>query len=278
MVKKIIRQTGKRAARKVGDYAREKPAVTASFVLHALLLFFVAVGMPILWKHKKPPLPNTVNIDILPIRDKTNVKPQEEAPKPEEKKEDPKPKPVKTVQEKVEEKKPEPAPKPKEKEKPKAIAKPKEKPKPPKEKPKPKEKKEDDFAAVLKSVEKMKSTQPEKKKQESDYDPTAELSASLADAIATSLRNTLDPLWDIPAGARDADKLEVAVTFTVTADGKAKNVEIVRSGSDAASQAAAEAAVRAVYLADFKDMVVKYKKEYDKWKEVRYTFTTRDVF
>lgn len=282
MVSRFLKQQGNKAAQRVGDYAREKPAFTASITLHVLLILFVAVGMPIIWKHKAPPPPpNHVAIELLPIRDKTNVKPQEEAPKPEEKED--KPKPVKTVKTKTEDApKPEPAPKPKEPEKPKPkpVAKPTPKPKPPKEKPKPKEeKKEDDFAAVLKSVEKMKSAQPEQKKQQSDYDPTQELSATIQDAISTALRNTLDPLWDIPAGARDAENLNVKVRFHVTPEGKAQNVEIMSTGSsDPASQAAAEAAVRAVYLANFKDVVTQYSKYYDKWKEVDYTFTTQDVF
>jgi len=259
-----------------------------SAILHLILLLLTIFGLPSFFHRKIDPQPIAISVDILPIAPKSNVKPQEEAPK--------KPDPVKPIEEKetakkaapettkVEQPKPTPPPPPPVKpEVPKKI----EQPKPP-EKPKPeKPKKEvDPLKDIFKSIEdtakKDESKKPtqakpaETHKAKSDnYDETAPLSISEIDAI----RGQIEQCWNPPVGAKDAANLVVNLHIEIAVDGTVTSVELAsdsgRYNSDSFFASAADSAMRAVRkCSPLKNLPA---DKYDTWKDMTITFDPKNM-
>ena len=276
-------------------WVQKAPGIFYSFWLHVFLFVFL-LGAPLSCQ-KDIPAPNVISVELLPVKDKSNVKPkpekakQEEQPKPKDKPKEEEKKPEEKKPEPKPEPEPEPkiAPKPKEKPKPEPVPapkpkdKPKEKPKP-KEIPKPKEE-EVDFNTVLKSVEKIKekkkgeekdAADDKKSQPQSQFDPNEPLSMSEIDAIIKQISQC----WSIPAGARDAMDIVVKLNLSLRVDGTITKVDIVdkarySNSGDPFYKAAADAAMRAVYqCSPLKGLPA---NKYNNWKEIELNFDPREM-
>lgn len=268
-----------------------------SALLHALFLFFSVVGLPEFLRSKPVEEPVAITVELLPISSVSNVKPSEPPPEPEQKPQEKPPEqkkpapPVKTA-----EAEPPPPPpdaaalpdKPLEKEK---------KPEPPKEKKeekvadKKKEKpKEDPLAAILKSVKKTAQAEQKEKKSEakseasesenksmsSQYDPTKQMSLSEKDAIASQVQKC----WNVPAGAKNAQELEVFIEAEYAVDGtliKAKigNDTMAKANGDPFVRAAAESALRAVQRCQ--PLQGLQQDKFAGWQYMRHRFDPKDM-
>ncbi len=269
--------------------AAKHPAGMASTALHLLILIFIIGGIPSLFKDDPKPI-QIVSIDMLPISEITNVKPQIEE-QPEIKVEKPKPKsPVKKVYSKPKpppKAKPKPPPKAKPKPAPKKVEKKAEK-KPEKkvekkaEKPKVEKKpepKKDEFESVLRSVEEMEVEAQKKKQQQiASYDPTQALSVSEKDAIRQRIRRQVEDKWQLMPGARDAENMVIELKISLLQDGTVENVRVVdswRYNNDLNFKVNAERAVNAVRAVErFEDLPAKY---YTEWSEVTLHFNPGNV-
>ncbi len=251
--------------------------------MHVLLLLLLICGLPD-FMHRAPDTePTAISVDILPLAEMSNVKPQEKPP--EEK--------VKTPKEENTAPKAAPATK-KEQEQPKEEAIPlptkeaiKQQPKKP-EKPKPKPKPQsDDLNSILNSVKEQAKTEESKKPSEAvakpdahpaksdNYNPDMPLSMSEKDLI----RNQFQKCWDVPAGAKDAYNLIVTLHIEVTEDGTVTKVELARDtsryNSDSFFQAAADSAMRAVErCSPLKNLPA---DKYGSWRDMELTFDPKDM-
>ncbi|MBT5810291.1 MAG: energy transducer TonB [Rhodospirillaceae bacterium] len=186
----------------------------------------------------------------------------------------PKPKPV------VAKKKPEP---PK-----KSRPRPKVKPKPKnKAKPKPK----DDFASVLKTVEKLKPRPVaqkvvKKKKKDETLAQIAQVlkrkpetrRPRIGENVPSSeldlVRRQIAPCWFLPAGARDAKEMVVVIRTVVNPDGRVREAKIDASGFQMANpfyRAMAESALRAVKNPECQPFKLPLEK-YNEWQVMVLTF------
>ena len=251
--------------------AKKHPGGTGSLVLHFVIILSLLGGIDIFFEEKKEPI-RFVSIELLPIKEITNIKPKEIPQEPikspvEEVK--PKPPPPKPKAEK-------PKPKPKDKPKIKVAEKPKTETKPaaikPKEKPKP-EKPETDFASVLKHVEDIKAQQ-NKKPAPQNYDPTKPLSMSEIDAII----HQISQCWTVPAGIRNAQDMAVTLRISLAKDGSAKDVTITdqsRYNNETFFRAAADSAKRAVHkCSPLKNLP---PDKYTSWSEMELTFDPKEL-
>jgi outer membrane biosynthesis protein TonB len=158
---------------------------------------------------------------------------------------------------------------------------PAQKPKPPQEKPVEKPKpQEDALASLLKNVEQMKE-QPDQTQtppQPTQQPTQPQTQQNLSDAPMTmseidAIKEQMKRCWNVPAGARDAQNLVVAIRVMFNPDGSVARAEIVdtsRLASDPFYRAAAESAYRAVLLCSpLQQMPV---KKYNTWKVVTLNF------
>jgi hypothetical protein len=206
-----------------------------------------------------PPVPPAPEPEPLPVP-KAKPKPKPEPPKVEPK---PAPKPVAKA-----------PPKPKPKPKPKA------KPKPP----------PDRFDTILKNLAKEKAARDkdaDKKETKvanapplpkvdrpapraSSFD-TARTSAQLAAMV----KQQVTPCWNIPGGAKDAQKMQIAVRIQVNPDGTLRGAprieDTARMARDPFYRAMAESAARALRLPSCTPLKLPYDK-YDLWKDITLIF------
>ena len=196
------------------------------------------------------------------------------------------------------EKKSEPQPRPEPKPEPKVAAKPEAKlPPRPKRKPKPPPPK-DDFASVLKTVEKLKS-RPKPKQPEKSFDQKIEdilekhrnggpqtkprqvsrLDRNLSMSEIDALRRQIERCWNPPAGAPEAENLIVEVRLAINRDGTVRNAQIVdtaRMFREPFYRAAAESVIRAIKHPICTPLELPQEK-YDLWKETRLRFDPREL-
>jgi len=276
-----------------------------SILLHIALIILLAVGIPVLFPRDTELAPNVVSVEIVPVREFTNLKPSqkpismEDKPKPKSEKPVPKTMKEQSVPEVKKDLLPMPdAPKPPEKkpeEKPKDEPKPKDQVKPKDKQPdkKPEEKKkpdeEDEFAALLSKLKQESSESDKKEKpkpddkskdknltQSEDYNPSLPLSMSEKDAIRSQFRRC----WKMPAGARNDYNLAVRVRVIFNEDGSVQEVGLVsdqvsRYQSDTFFRMAADNAIRAVELCSpLKNLPV---EKYDSWRDVEFNFDPKDM-
>lgn len=226
--------------------------------------------------------------------------PRPEPPKPEPPKPEP-PKPEPEPAEKVKPEPPKPQPKPAppkpepkpEPPKPKPEAKKPEpkKPEPPKPEPKKAEPKQDDFQALLKNLAKEKRVQQQQQASKTEK-PAAETRQSeaprrsamqtqmMAATLAQSVMRQVSPCWTIPAGAKNAADMDVAIRIRLNPDGslgaQPKIEDTARLGSDLSFRTVAESAIRA--LRDPKCMPLKLPyDQYDLWKDITFVFDPREA-
>lgn len=236
-----------------------------------------------------PPPPDAVKLPEPEKKPEPEPKPEPVAkpePKPEPEPE-PKPEPV-----------PKPAAKPEPKPEPKVAAKPEVKlPPRPKRKPKPPPPK-DDFASVLKTVEKLKS-RPKPKQPEKSFDQKIEdilkkhqngspqtkpqqvsrLDQNLSMSEIDVLRRQIERCWNPPAGAPEAENLIVEVRLAINRDGTVRSAQIVdtaRMFREPFYRAAAESVIRAIKHPRCTPLKLPQEK-YDLWKETRLRFDPREL-
>lgn len=264
-----------------------------SLVLHASAMLIAAVGLPMLLPDKPEPMPMVMTVELLPISEKTNVKPSDTPIQKEQKAQVVKnSKPIPPTAKDV----PKPPPEPeKEKFDPMKDAeplpdKPKEK-KEEKEKEKPKEdtkKKQDEFEALLNKMKAEAKANPDKTakdtankeenktKSDAAYDDSLPLSLSEKDSI----RGQFIPCWNMPAGAKDAASLAARVKVKLQQDGTVISAELApdqrgRYNADFTFRAAADSAIRAVHkCSPLKNLPV---DKYGSWREMEINFDPRDL-
>lgn len=232
---------------------------------------------------KRPPPPPEPQIaakpepEVVPIPKPEAVPVPKPKPKPKAKKEPPKPK--KAVQ----------------------RPRPKAKPKPPPKKAKPKPPPKHDFASVLKTVDKLKDKPPPKreapkKKPKETLSPMQQVAAALnkkpqqpRPTLARSgispreidaIRRQIEPCWNLPAGARDADKMIVEIRATVGPDGRIRSATIVdraRASNDRFFRSMAESAVRAMLNPSCQPLRLPMDT-YHLWRNMTLTFYPGEMF
>lgn len=251
-----------------------------SIGLHLLVLVLALVGLPRLWEAKSP-TETPVIVQVVKIDKKTRAAdtPKPEPPKKKAKKTPRPPEPPPTRHtaapppplpkkaaprvEKV------PVIKPKKKAPKKVKAKPKPEVKPaapprqiararPRRRPPPS--KEDFVRSVLRDVapeERSESTKKKVTKEAPRPAPAhkttpvhrAPLAARATMTDIDAIRRQIEACWSIPAGARSAENLVVAIRVWVNPDGRVARAEILdraRMGADPFFRSAAESAMRAV--------------------------------
>ena len=245
-----------------------------SGILHVAIAAIAIFGLPSLWK---PPevVETPLVVDLVPIGLKTNPPPkQAEAPQPEPAK----PEPPKAPEPKPEPPKPEPKPEPPKKQKNvtdeldsllKSVD---------KKKPTPK----DELDKLLKSAEKLKPSVPENKQATQTQaqsvrgsmsnNPNEPVSMTEKDAI----RAHVERFWNVPAGAKDADKLVVYIRVSVLPDGTVTDAQIQMGDPTMMMnpyyQAAADSARRAVRAASPLPIPV---NKYDQFKDFTLAFNPK---
>lgn len=283
-------------------------AFTQSILFHLAIIAISYFGFPYI--SRSPMITDTpIIVEIVKVDELTNApppKPQpEKQPEPEVKKAPPPPKPPKAST-------PPPPPPAKEKEVamlvPDTKAKPKEQPKPetkapekpqpqlanvkPKRKPQP----PDQFTSVLKTVEKLKS-QPQPKEKEKEKAKPESFEQQMAKALTsrTAEHNPIRPLaiseidlvrqqirecWNLPAGAKDAQDLNIEIRVVMNPDATVREARIQdqrRLQGDPFFRAAAESALRAVLNPRCSPLKLPLDK-YQEWQKMTLNFDPRDMF
>lgn len=282
-----------------------RKGVTYSALMHALFLLFAIFGLPSFMQPDAPPQPMVIAVDILPISEVTNAKPndeplaKEEKPEPQQQQPTPPTPPVKH-----EAPPPPPAPEPAKESAPIPLPTPEpwtpkkdeKKPEPKKEEKKPEPKKPDqkkatekDLEAVLKSLKNKQSKEAKESKdkkaedagtkvkaENTNYDPGQPLSMSEMDAI----RSQIAKYWSVPAGAKDAFDLKPTLRVQLNQDGSLISVELAdsskaRYASDPFFRAAADSAMRAVRQASPLQNLPADK--YQTWRDIEMTFDPKNM-
>lgn len=252
---------------------QEYPGSFYSLLLHMFLLALLTINLS--WFSPKPEVIHAITVELLPVGDKANIKPEPEKkpveakekeikkpakpkrpappkpPKPEPKPIPPPPKPKPELPKPKPEKKPQPAPEKKEEKKPEPTT------------PQP----------LLKTLEKPeageKSEPPKPKTPLSEYNP--ELPLSITEI--QSIQSQLHACWNVPAGARGVEDMKIQVHISLRQDGTVSRVELSdlsRYKSDSFYRAVADSATRAVHsCSPLKGLPV---IKYNTWKEIEFVF------
>jgi outer membrane biosynthesis protein TonB len=284
------------------------PSIIYSIILHTVIIALVYFGLPHLF-NKSDPQESVMTIDLLPIKDisniqtKNTIQPKKDKPDeaktivkasgdiPEEKAEKPKEQPKEPPSPPTPKEKAEPAPIKKEEVKKEEIKKEepkKEEVKKKKEKPKPKQNSEED--AWLKSMEdkadkktekatKNDTSSPEqdvadKKSKGNNFDPTKELSMSERDNIKTQIED----VWQYPAGAKDSDEMTVKLKIVIEKDGSVTSIKHIggnSAGNETVYTIVVESAIRAVNMAS--PLQNLNPNNYHIWHELEMNFDIRHL-
>ena len=95
-----------------------------------------------------------------------------------------------------------------------------------------------------------------------------------------SVKRQIEPCWNVPAGARDAENLVVDIRLQLNSDGTVITAELVdsaRAARDPFFRAASESALRAVLNPRCSPLRLPPKK-YEEWKNMVLSFNPRDMF
>ncbi|MBI1214238.1 MAG: hypothetical protein GC185_00300 [Alphaproteobacteria bacterium] len=282
----------------IRETGMHKESLAISVGLHLAVLLLAVVSFP--WLHKDFEVPQPISVDLVDVSKLTQTtKPSDHAapkPKKEEKKKDDHPPPaahnnakqaVAPVPKKVEEEKKKPA----KAEKPVVITDnkadkkmSKKDEKKPKAKPQPKE----DFSSVLKNLVDSKDTHasaktPDMNLNEKAFQEAAQqapLGARMTMSEEDALRRQLARCWNVPYGAKDADKTPVDIQMVVNRDRTlafARVVDSSRYNSDSFFRAMADSAMRAVKNPSCSPFELPPDK-YDTWKNITVTFDASQMF
>ena len=209
-------------------------------------------------------------------------------PPPEKKPEPPKPAPKPEA-------KPEPPKPPEKKPEPKQVAaaepdapapRPKRKPSPP----------PDEFQSLLKNLEKEKEKKERQEEQQKKAPEPPKQAAvqpapqtprrsalqerMIAASLAQAIRQQLAPCWSIPAGAKDAADMSVAIRLRLNPDGalggQPRIEDTARLNRDLSFRTVAESALRALRNPNCMPLKLPYD-QYDVWREILFVFDPREA-
>ncbi len=274
-----------------------------SAILHVAILAIAFFGLPRFFDRTPPDKERMIVVEIVDIAEETNLPqavprpPEPEPPEPKAKPEpepmvEPEPPPIAALEPPPppkEEEIPvveEPAPKPE----PRPAAKPPASPPPKKAqrvpKPKPKPKPRDQFASLLKSVEKIDKELTRREIDKETAPPkqlpalTGTASPQLADealslSVIDAIARQVEANWSVPVGAREARNLQVAIRIRLQPDGSVIQAEFVdrarltRPGEEF-YRTVAESARRAVLKAS--PLRGLPPEKYRIWRDIVFTF------
>jgi TonB family protein len=142
---------------------------------------------------------------------------------------------------------------------------------------------DNDFASVLKTVEKLKTQTAKVDAKAPPQPPTQEATTTaLSDQPLTmseidAIRQQIEKCWNVPAGARDAENLIVDVRVQLNEDGSVASADIVDKSklADPFYRAAAESARRAVMLCSPLQLPT---KKYTTWRTITLSFNPKEMF
>ena len=111
--------------------------------------------------------------------------------------------------------------------------------------------------------------------------PRLDLARSgITEGDVDAIRRQIEPCWNLPAGARDADKMVVEIKATVGPDGRVRSATIVdraRATNDRFFRSMAESAVRA--MLDPRCQPLRLPREtYNQWRNMTLTFYPGEMF
>lgn len=180
---------------------------------------------------------------------------------------------------------PEPAPEPEpEKAEAEPVPLPKVKPKPPKrvvEKPKP-EFNADEMQALLNKIDETDQAPPKPTEMAgmprlAEFDSMTGSDERLAADLVDALRRRIESCWTLPAGARNAEELQIKLQFALNPDGMLSNYPLVLNASaHPAFDAAARSAQSAVKMCEPYNFLPIEK--YDLWRDIILTFDPSRIF
>ena len=109
--------------------------------------------------------------------------------------------------------------------------------------------------------------------------PTRQRSAletrQLEQILIRAVRQQLSPCWNIPAGAKDAEAMQVGIRIRLSPDGTLRGAPAIldpnRLASDPYYRAVAESAVRALLNPECRPLRLPLD-QYDIWKEITFNF------
>ena len=159
----------------------------------------------------------------------------------------------------------------------------------PKKKPTPPPPKQDDFQALLKNLaqdrrkaEKAKAEAPAKVVKQADDKPkrSALQARMMAASLVQAVNRQVTPCWSIPAGAKDAANMSVAIRIRLNPDGslgaQPKIEDTGRLGRDPFFRAVAESSLRALRNPQCMPLKLPYD-QYDLWKEITFVFDPKEA-
>ena len=178
---------------------------------------------------------------------------------------------------------PDPEPEPEEAEA-KPVPVPKVKPEPPKrvvEKPKP-EFNAEEMQALLNKIDETSKAPPKPTEvagqpRLAEFEQLSGSDERLAADLVDALRRRIESCWTLPAGARDAQELQIRLKFALTPDGMLSEYPLVMNASahpafDAAARSA-QAAVKTCEPYNFLPI-----EKYDLWRDIILTFDPSRIF
>ena len=178
---------------------------------------------------------------------------------------------------------PEPDPEPEEAEA-EPVPLPKVKPEPPKrivEKPKP-EFNAEEMQALLNKIDETSKAPPKVTEvagqpRPAEFDQLSGSDERLAADLVDALRRRIESCWTLPAGARDAQELQIRLKFALNPDGMLSDYPLVMNASahpafDAAARSA-QSAVKTCEPYNFLPI-----EKYDLWRDIILTFDPSRIF
>jgi colicin import membrane protein len=103
------------------------------------------------------------------------------------------------------------------------------------------------------------------------------VAAQLSQSEIDALRARLMALWNPPVGMQDASQTQVTIRIRFRKDGTlAIGPQVLTSGNGAQFNAMRDSAVRAVFVGQPYTML--RPEHYEQWKEIDFTFDTRQMF
>ncbi|HSM19983.1 MAG TPA: hypothetical protein VK844_06415 [Hyphomicrobiales bacterium] len=178
----------------------------------------------------------------------------------------------------------EPAPEPEPEKAAEPVPLPKVKPKPPKrvvEEPKP-EFNADEMQALLNKIDETDQAPPKPTEMAgmprlAEFDSMTGSDERLAADLVDALRRRIESCWTLPAGARNAEELQIKLQFTLNPDGMLSNYPLVLNASaHPAFDAAARSAQSAVKMCEPYNFLPIEK--YDLWRDIILTFDPSRIF
>tara|TARA_A100001015_G_scaffold317587_1_gene434987 strand:+ start:1767 stop:2516 length:750 start_codon:yes stop_codon:yes gene_type:complete len=140
-----------------------------------------------------------------------------------------------------------------------------------------KKEKEKRLSSILKSIDKLKEEKKKNDQEKPILEPiendTLDLNEKLTISELDMIRRQFINCWNVPAGAKNIQNLQVLVKIKLDEDGNVIDSELIKTSSlnDSFYRAAAESAMRAVRHPSCKKLKVPVKK-YKTWKNITLNF------